>query len=295
MKTSKLTVECLKNISTPRPDNAISISELMELLCQIALALLIIFVMANVLFTAKARSELDEAKGMIGFWKARYKDIADTPAGEQYKLRYKALINLQKQKLLNAVDKIEASARREYDLTRLTKTQENGKLEFITEGILSADKIVDTRFVEACKLAKETVPYHDKICQEWLSRVSLMEGMRLTKPFDHSAGHENLETLINEVITKENEAWLFREINRRVEDICNDIHSLQRAVLAQLQSFLREKPQTLKGTKVYELVREYPSAPPKEQGRLIEQISKELYQYAKTVFATNGVPLLNEV
>lgn len=295
MKTSKLTVECLESLAIPRPDNVISISELMELLCQIALALLIIFVMANVLFTAKARADLDEAKGMIGFWKARYKDISETPAGEQYKLRYKALINLQKQKLLNAVEKIEASARREYDLTRLTKTKENGKLEFITEGILSADKIVDTRFVEACKLAKDTVPYRDRICQEWLSRVSLMEGMRLTKPFDNSAGHENLETLINEVITKENEAWLFREINRRVEDLCNDSRSLQRIVLAQLQSFFRENPQTLKGTKVYELVRKYPSAPPQEQGRLIEQISNELYQYAKTVFTKDGVPLLNDV
>jgi len=105
MESQAHTLQCLQKLFSADSQEDISTSHLMELLCQVALALLIIFVMANVLFMAKARADLDEAKGMIGLWQGKYIEISRTPAGEQFKLRHKALIELQRQKLINALEK----------------------------------------------------------------------------------------------------------------------------------------------------------------------------------------------
>ena len=180
MKSDAYTLQSLQKLLAADSLEDISTSNLMELLCQIALALLIIFVMANVLFTAKAKADLDEAKGMIGLWQGKYIEISKTPAGEQYKLRHKALIELQRQKLINALEKIEVDESKKYGLLEFGQIKEDGSIEFVTKDVLSGTKVVNTRFIEVCVLAKKTLPYKTNIRQEWLSRILLMESMQLS-------------------------------------------------------------------------------------------------------------------
>jgi len=295
MKSDAYTLQSLQKLLAADSLEDISTSNLMELLCQIALALLIIFVMANVLFTAKAKADLDEAKGMIGLWQGKYIEISKTPAGEQYKLRHKALIELQRQKLINALEKIEVDESKKYGLLEFGQIKEYGSIEFVTKDILSGTKVVNTRFIEVCVLAKKTLPYKTNIRQEWLSRILLMEGMQLSTSTGEVSQRKDLESFMNEIITKENESWLFQEINSRIENLYANCLSLQRNALVQMQAFFKENPEVLKGTSVYQLVTKYTSTPTQEQPMLVRQISEELYQYAKSVFDKQGVPLLNEV
>jgi len=295
MKSNILTIEHLNKFLIAESHDDISTSQLMELLCQIALALLIVFVMANVMFTAKAKADLDEAKGMIGLWQGKYLEISKTPAGKQYKLRHKALIELQKQKLINALEKIEVDESKKYGLLEFGEIKEDGNIKFVTKDILSGTKVVNTRFIEVCVLAKKRLPYKTNIRREWLSRILLMEGMQLSISTGEVSQRKDLESFMNEIITKENESWLFQEINSRIENLYVNCLSLQRNALAQLQSYFKENPEALKGISVYELVKKYTSISSEEQSRLIRQISEELYQYAKLVFDKQGVPLLNEV
>ena len=295
MKSDAYTLQSLQKLLAADSLEDISTSNLMELLCQIALALLIIFVMANVLFTAKAKADLDEAKGMIGLWQGKYIEISKTPAGEQYKLRHKALIELQRQKLINALEKIEVDESKKYGLPEFGQIKEDGSIEFVTKDVLSGTKVVNTRFIEVCVLAKKTLPYKTNIRQEWLSRILLMESMQLSTSTGEVSQRKDLESFMNEVITKENESWLFQEINSRIENLYANCLSLQRNALAQMQAFFKENPEVLKGTSVYQLVTKYTSTPTQEQPMLVRQISEELYQYAKSVFDKQSVPLLNEV
>ena len=122
-----------------------------------------------------------------------------------------------------------------------------------------------------------------------------MEGMRLSKTVDESRGSKDLETFMNEVVTKENEVWLFQQINTRVENICINCRRLQRTALARLQTFFKETPGELEGTRIYALVKKYPTASPEQQPQLITQISREIHEYAKLLFKKQGVPLLNDV
>ena len=295
MKSDAYTLQSLQKLLAADSLEDISTSNLMELLCQIVLALLIIFVMANVLFTAKAKADLDEAKGMIGLWQGKYIEISKTPAGEQYKLRHKALIELQRQKLINALEKIEVDESKKYGLLEFGQIKEDGSIEFVTKDVLSGTKVVNTRFIEVCVLAKKTLPYKTNIRQEWLSRILLMESMQLSTSTGEVSQRKDLESFMNEVITKENESWLFQEINSRIENLYANCLSLQRNALAQMQAFFKENPEVLKGTSVYQLVTKYTSTPTQEQPMLVRQISEELYQYAKSVFDKQSVPLLNEV
>jgi len=295
MESQAHTLQCLQKLFSADSQEDISTSHLMELLCQVALALLIIFVMANVLFMAKARADLDEAKGMIGLWQGKYIEISKTPAGEQYKLRHKALIELQRQKLINALEKVEVDESKKYGLFEFGQIKEDGNIEFVTKDVLSGDEVVNPRFIEVCVLAKKTLPYKDNIRQEWLSRILIMEGMQLGTSVSETSVKKDLESFMNEVITRENESWLFQEINNRTDNLYANCLGLQRNALVQMQIFFKENPEVLKGTSVYKLVTKYPSTPPQEQTMLVRQISEELYQYAKSVFDKQGVPLLNEV
>ncbi|GAG12162.1 unnamed protein product, partial [marine sediment metagenome] len=82
-----------------------STAEILEILCQIALALLIIFIMANILFMARAKAEIEEAKGrQIVLEGENRRFRRGNPNIEKYEIKVE---EKQKLELMLALDEIE--------------------------------------------------------------------------------------------------------------------------------------------------------------------------------------------
>jgi hypothetical protein len=280
----------LKRIVNGQSSHELSVDELVALLCQISLALLIIYVMANVLFMAKAKAEVDEAKGKLPYYREKLEEIMTTDVGREYERREVALIDLQKQKLLNVLEGLEAADRAKLALSLFCRPAGDGGVEFAMDDVLSGEKVTDRHFIEACKYAKTLLPYQDRMYRSWLTRTLLLAAMRL-----QGSGESALICRNPEVVTRENEQWLVEEIRRRVKALYAESCHMQRTALARLQNYYRSHTEALKGQKVREMMDRYVSAPPEEKAVLIPEISRELYRSVKSVFESQGVPLLNDV
>jgi hypothetical protein len=295
MKNSKFNIKLMKQLvrSIERTED-LSISQLMELLCQISLALLIIFIMADILNDNQMNVRLEEIQKEKEHWQNKYQEIANTTVGEQYELRQQAVIELQKQKLINALEKVEFESRRKYGLIYFSNINSDGGTEFYVEDILKGSKVINSKFIKACRLIKDEFQNKGRIQKEWLSEILDIEGMQMYEQNIHEADQDGQNTSC-EIITKKNTEWLLHEIDYRANNLYIDCIQMQRAVLSHIQLNLRNHPETLKGTYVHSLVQKYLKATPQEQEYLIDVLCKELYKYAKSLLYNQGIPLLNEV
>lgn len=267
-----------------------SVEDIIALLCQISLAVLIIFVMANVLFMARAKAEVDEAKGLLPHYRDRWDEVRSTDVGKEYEKREQTLVELQREKLRNALDGVEKDERIKLALSILGRKRPDGSVWYAVESILSDIRVSDVHFKEGCMYAKQVLPDQDKMRQDWLSRVLLLAGMRLKE-----GSGKVLITQEPQIVEDTNEEWLVTEIRKRVQSLYSDSCVMQRAALACLINQYRKKPELLKGTDAFKLMDRYLLAPSGERGMLVSQINSELYRYAKSVFEQQGVPLLSGV
>ncbi|MDR4509981.1 MAG: hypothetical protein MRJ65_17385 [Candidatus Brocadiaceae bacterium] len=289
MNNSSLKIKTLKKLLGTGSKEDVSVDQLMALLCQVALALLIIFVMANVLFNMKTKEENLEIKAQLAYYQEKLHEIMSTEPGMQYTLREQALINLQRQKLFNALDIIENQDRVSLALTFFSSVKDDGSKVFAVDTVLSGENITDQHFIEGCKFANNTLPYRKEMRMEWVSRVLFLTGMHLSKSKKHLIT-QNFET-----VTEENRQWLIKEIRKRTENLYIDSCDLQRAVLANLQKYYQQNLNSLKGTQVYGLIKQYSSASPEEKNVLIQRIREDLYQHAKSVLQSQNILLLRDV
>lgn len=289
MKARTITAKNFQALLSRGSRQETTTSDIFELFLQISLVLLIIFIMMNMTFRAKAQAEVEEAKGLLTYYREKMEEIMTTEPGELYEEKEKALIELQKQKLINALDAVENQDRARLGLAMLCQTKEDGQTVFVVEGVLNGEQIIDHYFIEGCKFAKERLPFQNQMANDWLVRVLMLAGMRLT---------ESSNILITQnpgIVNKENEQWLKEEIGKKLSSLNAECCGLQRAVVAELQKFYRQNTALVKDTEVYGIIKRYPSATPKEQNELIHLITDGLYQHAKSVFEKQGVPLLDAV
>ena len=263
-----------------------TVDGVISIFCQVTLALLVLFIMASILFMAKAKMDVDEAKGKLVHYRERWEEIRSSKPGQQYELREKALIDLQRQKLLRELDRIDATCRNNLGLVIFLNTKTDGSVWYDVTNVLSKDKIVDKYFISGCNYANKFLNDEDAMRTEWLARVLVVAGMRMEN------GPESPITKDFARVTKENGQWLLEEIRRRIRSVHKDSCSLQNAAIAKLQKFYRKNPQKLEGSKVYTLIKEYTKAPADKQSMYVSQINEQLYLHAKLVFANQGVPLL---
>ena len=273
-----------------KESDEISTSAIYELLCQIALALLIIFVMAYVLFMARAKMEVEVAKAMLGVLQGKHDEITSTPEGQQYIKREDALIELQRQKLLLALEKIESAERISFGIIPFTRRNSSGDTEYLLDDILSGGNVVNKRFKKACIMAKETLPDRGRMENEWLLRISLINGLCMN---DTSVEQSIISN--PEIITKNNSEWLLTEIDARVTALHADCCDMQRMAVSHLVEYLQDHTDLLMKTKLSHQLDQALSAPLEDRIRPLSEFSRELYRYIKLLFEEQEVPLLNEV
>ena len=269
--------------------NEMTIDEVISVLTQITLALLIVFVMANVLFIGRAKAEVKFARQKVIDMGIKIKNL-DPSTVEQYEGKRDALIELQRQRLLLALERIEAADRDVYGPGVFTTIDGEGKKAYIMDNVLSSGDVVNEMFKQACITAKNDLPSLEAKKENWRKRTLLLAGMRL-----RGAVTEDVVVDNPEIVSSSNAVWLMREIDAKLDSLYADCCDMQKKAIAYLQKHYQNNTEVLNGTEVYSLVRKFLDAAPEDRNSLIEQIRDKLYEHSKSVFEKSGVPLLNEV
>lgn len=275
-------VKTLKNVMAAiggKEHEDILMGDVWNLFLQITLALLFPFLIISFIFIAKSIATAD-------YWKERYEGMAGTPQEEQFEKREEALIELQKQKLLNALEKVENEYRTSAGLIAFSADGRDG---YDLSRAIQGDLVVDKRFVSCCGFAKQKIPQRETAKADWLKGVLESAQMR-------SGGGMVAVTSYPDTVTEQNMKWLRAEIGRRVDAMHSQCCRMQREALAIMQRHYQKNPESLKGTKAHKLVQSFISAQsPEERDALVSSVADELYQHTKDALEKQGVTLLSGV
>ena len=296
MKTEGLTANKLANPKGSQPDQDISLDEMFGWYLNITFAVLFVFIIANFLFKVELKEEAKRVGDERDIAEWKWEEVENSEEGQQYVKREEALINLQKQELLNALDKVVAEDREVFGLSAFSSVSDGGKTSFNVNEILSGEKVFDNPHVKKCfvdgsVLAKQKLPYLPELREDWLKRV-------LDKAKMHILGKDEKHRTIaddSKVVEKTNQSWLFEEISKRTGTLYNDYCDFQAAVLTRLYRHYFNNPQLLDGTEIARLLNNYFKATPEVKNSLLKEIEEKLYQHAKTTLENQGVMVISGV
>lgn len=182
-----------------RNDRRATTDELQGLLLQIVFALLMIFIMAYFIFVAETKKEREEQ-----------------------------VLDLNRQKLVLALEKAVEDRRIKYGLNALMTQGTDGKRVFDADAHVSGGGL---NLAPAAKMAFSSgsaaaaADYKDEAAlrKSWYDEVVASSGV--------------------ETLTEDEMAWLEREISERVESVRLDARGVQRALAARLQAALIANPE----------------------------------------------------
>ena len=272
-----------------RSSKGVDVNEILGWLLNITLALLMVFIIANVLFTKNIKEALEASKYRERvLWGENEKLRQNDPNIAKYET---VIIEVQKQKLLLALERIENQHRDElnfsYFISRYPNTNE---MTYKMEDLFLGDEI-NERFKDSCISAQRLFLDREKLKQEWHDRIPDLEPGLVY----NNTSIERSVVVNPEVITQENEMWLFQTINTRIEGIYAECCDMQSMALSCFYQHYIENPQLLKGTEIDKRLSQVFSASKEEKPRLISQLSRELHQYIKSLFNKQNVPLLENI
>ena len=182
-----------------RNDRRATTDELQGLLLQIVFALLMIFIMAYFIFVAETKKEREEQ-----------------------------VLDLNRQKLVLALEKAVEDRRVKYGLNALMTQGTDGKRVFdadahILGGGLNLAPAAKTAFSSGSAAAAADYKDEAALRKSWYDEVVASSGV--------------------ETLTEDEMAWLEGEISERVESVRLDARGVQRALAARLQAVLIANPE----------------------------------------------------
>jgi len=296
LKATPKSISRMAGNHTYNPEN--EIDKLLALFAQISIALLMIFIIAVVLFRANVQTELERAKKLANYYRKRSIAVENTDKGRAFAEKEKALIKLQKQKLIKALDEVERKDRRKLALKRLSKADDSN---YSVENIFSEGKVVQNPlirepFINGCEFAKNNLPYKSEIRSDWLTRTLLIANMRLKKQEELTSISENFP-----IVTEENEKWLMMEVRRRVDQLANDYIDMQHKLFAYLYRYYRGNPNQLDttpaGKRCLDLIEKFSfeDMSSSESDFAFSQLDNGIKQHVVISLEKQGVSLLNVV
>lgn len=272
------------------PQEELSTDEIISWLSQVTLVLLIVFIIANFLFAERAKLEIEAVKGQLGVLQGKYDYISKTPKGEISNNLEQALMDLQKQKLLLALEEIVFDIRNSFGLSHFGTTNAEGEKEYLLSDILSQGKVINERFKRGCILAKQALSDQKRMRGDLLSRVLVKRGMVLSdSPIEESIVPNP------EKVTRENAGWLLSEISNRVKAIYTDCCIMQKTALACLMEYYQDHIDILMDSQLSEQLDQALAASEQERIGRISEFSREFYRHVKSLFDKQDVPLLSDV
>lgn len=177
---------------------SVGVDELQGLLLQITLAIMAVFIIAFFIFRVKSEAQ-----------------------------RKEEVLKLNRQKLVLAVDKVEADYRARYGLSALLPV--DGLAGFDPSGIIRGTGLVDapavrTAFADGAKAAHTDYADVAALNGTWRTNALAVAG------------------LTEEVLGEDDRAWFAARLEKGVSTVRADVQGLQRACAAQLQHAWLAKP-----------------------------------------------------
>jgi len=178
--------------------STVGVDELQGLLLQITLAIMAVFIIAFFIFRVKSEAQ-----------------------------RREEVLKLNRQKLVLAVDQVEAGYRARYGLSALLPKE--GLAAFDASGIIRGTGLVDApavrnSFADGAKAAHSDYADADALNQKWRSESLTAAG------------------LAEEQLSEEDQVWFRDRLAAGVKGVRGDVQGMQRACAAQLQCAWLAKP-----------------------------------------------------
>jgi hypothetical protein len=274
--------------------NDISLDAIGNWFNQITTVLLIVFIIAFVLFAGAAQAAIKDAEAKTEFWYGQFSDINDTTVGKEVQKRNNALIDLQKEKLRVALEKVEIQERTDFGISIFAPRDANGKINYRMNEVLSGSKVISELFKDSCIRAKESLSDQKLRRQEWYERVLQIAALQNS---DSSSEEQAVDK--PQELTPGNAEWLIIEIQTRTEAVyieCLDIQSKAVSYLSDYYSkHTGELSGLLEGLNEQLIKAVSPDTPDGEKQGLISSFSSELQRQIKSLFEKQGVPLLSSI
>lgn len=192
--------KALKRLAGGRGSPRTTTDELQGLLLQIVFALLMIFMIAYFIFVSETEKEREEQ-----------------------------VLDLNRQKLVLALEKTAENRRVRYGLNALMTQGTDGRRVFNADDHVSGDTLslapaAKTAFSSGSAAARDDYSDVEKLRGAWFDEVVALSGVS--------------------EIGDDEKAWLEKEIYERVESVRLDARGVQRALAARLQAALVENPRS---------------------------------------------------
>ena len=260
-------------------------------LAEISLALLIFVLVIAANSIGKAQQEARETAGKM-------EDLLNTPQGQAWKEREEALLALQYQKLLQALDAIEKEERERLALNAVTLRLDDpdsfGVDDLIVEGGVAQNGLGEL-FCSGCRYARKCFSSdaaREALSADWIKRVLENAKMRLPGRLDVPIVSQDIS-----LITRENAELFSAELARRLKAIEKDTRDLQNAARLNMYSYFRANSSAIRDDTLISLRDRFARAinDPNDAGQselLVTEFEKSLHEYVSQVFERGGAPLL---
>ena len=215
-----------------------SVDELQGLMLQISFAIMMVFMIAYFMFKTKTAKEQDEQ-----------------------------VLQLQKQKLVSAIEKVERNYETRYGLNTLLTIADDGKVDYDAGAFIEGGKLTETPLLRAAfsnGSANAARDYADMLAlrRTWWDDV-LKEAALAERDLEH-----------------ENRIWLGDRIDSGVADIEKDVAGVQLLSAALLQRYWIDHPGMISDPAVAELLSEFKKADESKRLLLATELASALRRYS---------------
>jgi len=281
-------------------DNTESI---MTVFLQIALAILIPFMMIAITHQEKFKTFVEAAKNKMAETEERYKYLKGSNVEIEYNERVAKAEEVQWLEIFKALDAIESEVRNNMYLNIFVKTTD-GKPSVVRDNVnvMSGTKIADNYFVLSCKAALETLTYGRHATRKpadmeykWFYEAIKRAKLTVEKDANGREKEVTANDLIDNpnAITTSNKGKLIKEVKQKVNLLYEDTCMFQSKVLEQMWVYCRENP--VRGSKFFKTAEDFWKVGEEEQDGLLAKLFSELDEYTKSVLKKQKVELLPEV
>ena len=213
---------------------SVGVDDLQGLLLQVSLAIMMIFMIAFFMFRMKSEKEQQEQ-----------------------------VMELTRQKLALACDRVEGEYRTRYGLGVLMEPGESGRAAFSPDKVIDGasmvpDRAVKEAFREGGRLAAGDYAYPEKLAELWRTKVV------------------KCAELGGDGLGPDDEKWLAEQLERRIASVRSTVYNVQRSCAARLQRAWLADPDRIGDPELAALVGKLKGVDEAERLRLAAEISASL-------------------
>jgi len=256
------------------------------------------------------KSQLKTAKDHLNKLKDELAEMRSTAPGQAYENLQATLEELEKQKLLNALDDFEKYER---DKMFIGSYLKNGNI--VMENVLDGDRIKDQNFIDGCNFAKER--FSDPLLKDdWQNNVLAIAKMVFSSDpgkfiipqlgfLETTRKKSNPDDLLIlksdelDVVSDNNKDWLIKEINHRIRSVRVDAVELQKNLFSLIYQHLEELVDKgdmsfLANTEAERISKRFSEATDEEREQLPLMVSAAIRGLVKLIVEKSQINLLTE-